>query len=39
VGGVVVAEGALGMLLAPGELGPAQQSAEEARIQRVKDFL
>jgi hypothetical protein len=31
VGGVVVAERALGVVLAPGELGTAEQAAEEAQ--------
>src|SRR5271157_4549968 len=34
-----MAEGAAGDLLAPCELGPAQQAAEEARVQRIEDLL
>ena len=37
VGGVVMAERALGRVLAPGELGTAEKSAEEARVERVED--
>ena len=39
VGGVVVAQGALGVVLAPGKLRPAEQSAEKAHVQRVEDFI
>ena len=39
VGGVVVAERTFGVVLAPGKLGAAEQSAEEAEIQRVEDFI
>lgn len=39
VGGVVVAEGALGVVLAPGEVGSAEQAAEETQIETVEDFI
>jgi hypothetical protein len=39
VGGVVVAERALGVVLAPGEVGTAEQPAEEARVERVEDLF
>ena len=39
VGGVVVAERALGVVLAPGEVGAAEQPAEKARVERVEDLL
>ena len=39
VRGVVVAERALGVVLAPGEFGAAEQAAEEARVERVEDFF
>jgi hypothetical protein len=39
VGGVVVAEGALGVVLAPGEVGPAEQAAEETSVEIVEDFF
>jgi len=39
VGGVVVAERTPGVVFAPGEIGPAEEPAEEAHIERVEDFL
>jgi len=39
VGGVVVAQGALCQVLAPGQLGPAQQAPEEAGVERVEDLI
>jgi len=39
VGGVVVAEGALGHAFAPGKFGAAEQSAEEAGVKGVEDFF
>jgi len=39
VGGVVVAERALGVVLAPGKVGAAEQPAEEARVERVENFI
>ena len=34
-----MAEGALGHALAPGQLGPTEQAAEEANVKRIKDFI
>jgi len=34
-----VAERPLGVVLAPGKFGPSEHSAEEAHIERVKDFF
>ena len=39
VGSVVVAEGTLGVMLAPCEVGAAEQSAEEAHVERVEDLI
>ena len=39
VGGVVMAERALGVVLAPGEVGAAEQPAEKARVERVEDLF
>ncbi len=39
VGGVVVAERALGVVFAPGEFGAAEEPAEEARVERVEDLF
>jgi hypothetical protein len=39
VGGVVVAEGAFGVVFAPGEVGSAEQVAEEALVEAVEDFI
>ena len=39
VGGIVVAERSFGYALAPGEVGPAQQSVEEAEVERLKDLV
>ena len=39
VRGVVVAERAPGVMLAPGEVGTAKQAAEEARVERVEDLF
>jgi hypothetical protein len=39
VGGVVVAQRALGVVLAPGEVGTAEQPAKEARIERIENFI
>lgn len=37
--GVVVAEGTLGVMLAPREVRPAHEAAEEAQVERVKDLF
>ena len=37
--GVVVAQRALGVMLAPRKFRPSQQAAEETHIECVKDFL
>lgn len=34
-----MAEGALGVVLAPGEVGPAEETTEEALIEAVEDFF
>jgi len=39
VGRIVMAERALGVVLAPGELGTAEQAAKEAQVERVEDFV
>ena len=39
VGGVVVAEAAAGVVLAPGELGAAEESVEEAAVEVVENFF
>ena len=39
VGSVVVAQHSLGVVLTPGEFGPAQQPSEESRIQRIEDLF
>jgi hypothetical protein len=39
VRGVVVAEGTLGVVFAPGEVGPTEQAAEETHVETVKDFF
>ena len=39
VGGVVVAEGALGQVLAPGELRAAEEAREEADVEGVEDLI
>lgn len=39
VGGVVVAERTLGVVLAPGEVWTAEQPAEKTRIERVENFI
>src|ERR1035438_5567590 len=39
VGRVIVAQRPLSKMLAPGEIGPAEQPAEEARIEGVEDFF
>jgi len=39
VRGVVVAQRALGVVLAPGEVGTAEQAAEEARVEGVEDLF
>jgi hypothetical protein len=39
VSGVVMAEGTLGVVLAPGEVGPAEQASEKALVQMVEDFF
>ena len=39
VGGVVVAEEALGVMLAPGELGTAEEVVEEALVEGVEDLV
>ena len=36
---VVVAERTLGVVFAPGEVGPAEQAAEETHVETVKDFF
>src|SRR5208282_4538153 len=37
--GVVMAERALGVVFAPGELRPAEQPAEKARVERIEDLF
>ena len=39
MGGVVVAEGTLGVVLAPGKVGPPEQAAEETQVETVENFL
>ena len=39
VGGVVMAERALGVVLAPGEVGAAEQPAEKARVERIENLF
>ena len=39
VGGIVVAEAAPGVVLAPGELRAAHESVKEAAVEVVEDFL